>query len=163
MNVVGLDLSLSGTGVADIFGNTCTIKSDSKEQIEPRLWGIWSEIEPYVEIADYVIIEGLAFGSKTGKAAERGGLHFIVRTQIWLLDIPMGIMAPTARAKYAAGKSVDKDGVLLAAAKWYPDGGFTNNNECDAYILRAAALDHFGEPIVDLPKAHRDALEKVEW
>lgn len=40
---------------------------------------------------------------------------------------------------------------------------FATNDECDAWILRAMALDHYGAAIFTMPVAHRVALEKPVW
>lgn len=38
-----------------------------------------------------------------------------------------------------------------------------DNNQADALVLAAMGADHYGTPLVELPKAHREALEKVAW
>jgi hypothetical protein len=40
---------------------------------------------------------------------------------------------------------------------------FADDNQCDAWWLRAAALDHYGQPEFDLPKVQRERLAKVVW
>src|ERR1700744_301792 len=103
-SVVGLDLSLTGTGIAT-YGNTCTIKSNAKDAIEPRVDKIWSDIvaaidEMSLHSGQYFAIEGLAFASKTGKVSERAFLHHFVRWQLWSMGKQFVIIPPTSRAKY---------------------------------------------------------------
>lgn len=163
--IVGLDLSLTGTGVADSDG-TRTIKSNAKIAIEPRLNAILGEVKSYTgDNADLVIIEGLAFASQTGKVAERGALHFMVRVYLWEVGIPFAICPPTVLKKYLTGKgNASKDEMMFAGARAFTWVEKTlNNNENDALAMYAMAMERIGQPIIDVPKVNRDALAKVEW
>ena len=67
MNFIGLDLSLNGTGIVILNENKKVItqeliKSNPKDQIEPRLLGIRKNIIDFInnEIK-YACIEGLAY------------------------------------------------------------------------------------------------------
>lgn len=170
-SIVGLDLSLTGTGIASA-GGACTIKSNAKSKIEPRVNKIWNDMWEAIEdmsnhSASLFVIEGLAFASKTGKVSERAFLHHFVRWQLWNMDKTFALVAPTARAKYATGKgNAGKDEVMIAVTKTWPQWDAKNNNEADAVCLYNMGVDHImGHPLYDnpLPKLQRDALDKVEW
>lgn len=161
--VLALDLSLASTGVA-YEGGVSTIKTKLKD--EARLVFITETIKtldrdhsPYL-----VVIEGLAFASQTGKAAERGGLHYMVRTEFWVTGTPFAIVPPTSLKKYVTGKGNSaKDEVLIAAVQLFPDAGISNNNEADAMGLYAMGMDYLEQPIVNLPALNRSSLSKIEW
>lgn len=170
-SIVGLDLSLTGTGVA-CCGAARTVKSNAKLPIEPRVQKILSDLFEVIDeisnkSAQLFVIEGLAFASKTGKVAERAFLHHAVRFELWKQEKQFAIVAPTARAKFATGKgNAGKDEVMIAVTKMWPDFDAKNNNEADAVALYQMGLLHCMPgtmKLADLPKVNRDALEKVEW
>lgn len=161
--VLALDLSLTGTGVA-YEGGVSTIKTKLKD--EARLAFITDGVITHVRSmpAYMVIIEGLAFASQTGKAAERGGLHYMVRTELWRKQVPFAICPPTTLKKWVVGKgNAAKDEVMIAAVKLFPDVNITNNNEADAMGMYSMAMAYLNSPIADLPFANYAALSKVEW
>ncbi len=167
--VVGVDLSLTSTGVAT-YGDVDRIippkrrSNDDLEYALDRICFITSRVIEYVRAADLVVIEGLAFASHTGKATERAGLWWRVVAALDHRDIPVAVMAPTARAKYACGKgNAGKDEVMLAVARRFPSYGISGNDMADALALCAAGYDHLGHALIQLPAAHRDALRAVAW
>lgn len=166
MNVIGLDLSLTSTGVASSLGAVTRIRSHPSAEVSPfsRLRIIRAEVMGHVLCADLVVVEGLSLGSKSGQHLTRAGLWHLVMEAIDTAGIPWAEVAPTALKKYATGKgNADKDTVLLAAAKRYPDHAIRGNDEADAVILAAMGADHLGVPIATMPAVHRAALDKVAW
>ena len=163
MNIVALDLSLTGTGISN-NGVTSTVKTKLTD--EARLSfiydAIWDHCWP--KTPDLIVMEGLAYSSVMGKATERAGLWWIVKMGFWHRDVPVAVITPNARAKFATGKgNSGKDEVMLAAALTYPEANIKNNNEADAQILYAMAKDHYGEPLVPLPALNKKALDAVQW
>lgn len=169
-SVVGLDLSLTGTGVA-CCGDTRTIKSDAKLPIEPRVDCILSDLFSAVdtlsnESASLFVIEGLAFASKTGKVAERAFLHHEVRYQLWKSGKKFVIVPPNTLKLFVSGKgNSDKDTMVIATTKLWPEFGAKNNNESDAVGLYQMGVTYcMGKPLgTDVPALNRKALDKVEW
>ncbi len=165
MNVVGLDLSLTATGVADEFG-TRTIKVKSTGM--KRLSELQSEIMlatgwPYH--TDLVAIEGYSMGTarQNSHAHALGELGGVVRLALWEAGIPYVDVPPASLKRYATGKgNAGKAEVLIAAVKRLGYLGH-DDNEADAAWLRAMALDHYGEPVVAMPASHRVALAAIAW
>lgn len=159
MKIIGLDLSLTSTGVAG-DGWTDTIVPGSRRGHE-RLQFIRDAIGDYTRMTDFVVIEGLGFGHDRDRA--NAGLSWIVRHDLWRRDLGYGLVPPSNRMKYATGKGqADKDAVLLAVARrfeWF-DGG---NDEADALVLAAMGYDRAGAPLVVMPEAHRKALAGCKW
>ncbi len=175
--VVGLDLSLSSTGIALPDGNILThgyslTKYATVDERVERLCAIRSLITVHIDHirdhgADYplVVVEGFSFGSPQG-ATEAGGLGWAVRVRLWELGVPFAIVPPATLKKFATGKgNAGKDDMKLAALQRF-DLTFTgtgSGDRCDARWLQEMGLHHMGAPTVDLPAVNLSALTKVEW
>jgi crossover junction endodeoxyribonuclease RuvC len=162
LKVVGVDPSLTATGIATReHSATISIKPSGDEL--HRLRRIVIEVAEVCFGADLVLLEGLSFGNHTGKAAERGALHWMLRDRLDRDQVPVAIVPPTTRARYATGKgNAGKDAVMIACVQRIPIM-VTNNNEADAVVLLAMGLDHLGAPLVAMPAHHRAALSGVAW
>lgn len=175
--VVGLDLSLTGTGVASNVRGVDLVEStghkgDSLVQRHKRLQNLTVDIlGAFVDLDDVtcdqpslVVIEQPAFSRTQGSQHDRSGLWWLVVSTLHDLDIPVAEIVPGQLKKYATGKGgAGKDVVLAEVVRRFPEYTGNNNNTADAYVLMAMGLDHLGHPLVDLPKTHRDALDAVRW
>lgn len=162
MNVLGLDLSLTSTGVALPDGTTHTITTDAAEDLEVRLDIIVTGIVDLIRRVDLAVIEDLPRNARG--AGSTGPVHGAVRYYLYRLGIP--IARPTAATikKFATGVgNCGKDAMAIAAMKRVQLDFSGRPDECDAWWLRAAGLDAYGIPLVEVPKAQRDALAKVDW
>ena len=166
MNVIGLDLSLTSTGIATAEG-THLLRPGKVRGVE-RLGFIERAIRRML-VASYmtssgatiVAIEGYSFGSQGRAVFNIGELGGVIRLMLYRDGIPFVEVSPATLKVYATGKgNASKDIVLVAGVKWL--GLECGNDEMDAAWLRALVLDKLGEPIVTLPESHRRALEKVE-
>lgn len=165
--VVGLDLSLTSTGIAiadDNGGRTRTIRT-AKLTDTRRLRTIVDDVilTCFEEQPALVVIEGPSYGSTGGMQHERGGLWWMVAEALDDRGYARAVMTPTALKKYATGSgSASKDAVLIATCRRFP--GFDgDNNAADALWLAAAGADHLGCPLVHMPAVNRSALAKVQW
>ena len=171
MNVVGLDLSLTATGIATESG--CEVLRTDLRGCERLAWlrdevmarcctgGIGNKRGTD---ADFVVIEDYA-SSRANQAHQIGELHGVIRLAFHEAEIPVALVAPTARAKYATGKgNAGKAEVLAAAIRRLGYQGH-DDNEADALWLRQMAIDHYGLtlPSAPMPAANREALDKVDW
>ena len=166
---VGLDLSLTGTGIASIgefgFDAVDTIKTPAaKIKGHPRLTKILDGIVGHCLGADLVVVEGPSFASQGNALHQMGGLWWLVAHRLHTLDIAYRVASPSQVKKYATGKGagVDKDAVLLAVSKRYPTADIANNNEADAVVLAAIGKRLLGEPVEEsLPKTHLEVMSKI--
>lgn len=170
MRVIGIDPSLTATGVADATGGLHTIvsKPDGGTVADRarRLATIWAHLRPLrLDGAHLVVIEGPAF-SRQGQAGVhlRAGLWWHIVTRLHAVGVPVAEVAPTALKKYATGKgNADKSDMRLAL---YKRAGLdvSSDDEVDAWWLRQMGLVHLGDPdAVPLPQTHLAALDKVVW
>lgn len=163
--IIGLDLSLTGTGIAG-DGWTETI-SHPKLRGHARLQAILNDIAKFTIGADMVVVEGPAYGSQAAGRQqgqhERAGLWWLTTHKLWKSDTWIAVAPPNKLKQYATGKgNAGKDDIVREVTRrfdWF--GG--DNNAADALVLAAMGYDHFGAPIVEVPKTHRAALNGVQW
>lgn len=166
--VVGLDLSLSSTGIAD--GTTTNVGRSLPKDAPTidriaRLLYLRDIVLRQTRTADLTVIEGFSFGSPQG-ATEAGGLGWIIRLALHEHSIPFAIVAPATLKKFATGKgNAGKDDMKLAAQSrlGVTFTGTGSGDRCDARWLQEMGLHHLGAPSVELPAVNLSALAKVEW
>lgn len=164
--VLGLDLSMTSTGVASSIGwvNCIATKPAQFPTTFDRLRHIRAEVLLHVRGASLVVVEQLAIGSQTGQHLTRAGLWHLVMEAIDAADIPWASVTTQQLKKYATGKgNASKDATLLAVARRWPHWDITGNDEADALTLAAMGSDHLGRPLADMPQVNREALDKVRW
>jgi crossover junction endodeoxyribonuclease RuvC len=175
-SVIGLDISLTGTGIASTYGWTELVGfkgRTSKETITGlpylrRLQELHKLAERIIHLVgrpDLAVIERPALSRSGGGAHERAWLWWEVYGKLTALGIPVGFLAIQQIKLYATGKSTGTKGpVIDAVARRWPDwatGG--DDNRADAVVLMAAGRDRLGEPLTTVPKTHRAAIEKADW
>lgn len=172
--VIGLDLSLTSTGIADKHGNL-TIAGGLAQLGDKRLhiiahavrkaatvWpagGQGGSADPVV--VDLAVIELLPQHMKS--AGVTGMVHGVVRVVLMELRVPYVHVTPSSLKQYATGRGNADKGDMREALRARTGVYEKDDNKVDAWWLRAMGLDHLGHPVIGLPKSHRVALDKVEW
>lgn len=159
--VVGLDLSMTGTGIADEIGRT-VVKTATVDG-DARIGQIVTEIMLAVDQggADLVVIEDLP--THAHAAGITGMVHGAVRMALRTRGLRYALVPPASLKKYATGKgNASKGDMRLALYKrtGVDDG---DDNRVDAEWLRMMGLDRLGHPLVTLPVAQHAALDGVRW
>lgn len=174
MKIVGIDPSLSATGVAVVEdGDVSRIRvvglKRSSDSIAGRLERINRISERVLcEAAppwpDLAVIEAPAYGSRTGSQHDRSGLWFAIVGVFVEFGVPVVEVPPACRAKYATGRgNAPKDEVLASVVRRLAHT-VANNNEADALILAAMGSRWLDEPIDDpMPERHLHAMTRVRW
>lgn len=181
LRVVGLDLSLTSTGLSD--GQSVRVAQTSEaDSIEHRFDHLTDECLSYVRRqvpgvstrygrADLVVIEGSAFGAKGNAVEQLAGLRFIIRTELWRLDIPFVIVPPSTLKAYTTGNGratkaqmvaalEQRHGLILRSYK-VKDGKY---DMADAYALAAMGYAALGQPLGTVgPPPPRKSLLAVSW
>jgi Holliday junction resolvasome RuvABC endonuclease subunit len=164
MKVSGLDLSMTGTGAAYTFpgapGNVETQLIRPREVRDLRLNEIQARVIEVVRDSDLVLIEG--FLNRSLSAGITGMVHGAVRAALIEAGLKYGTLPPSSLKLFATGRGgASKTDMAVAAFK---RGGveFREDNQTDAWWLWVAANEHLGNPIFDLPKRQREALDKIQ-
>ncbi|TQN30584.1 crossover junction endodeoxyribonuclease RuvC [Haloactinospora alba] len=168
--VIGLDASLTGTGIASSIG-WCTIVGRAGVTNLPladrdrAIVNLARGVLDTVGTPDLAVIEAPAYSRSGGGAHERSGLWWRVVRHLLAQGVPVAEVAPTQRCRYATGKGQAlKTAVVDAVARRWPQyvtGG--NDNLADAVVLCAMGADHLGYPIATVPATHRAALDRITW
>ena len=141
---VGLDLSLTGTGIVVLSDAGDIIHQDlistkASSEIEFRLHFIAGEIIDkllnYLPSNIVIYMEGLSFGSKGSSILELAGLHYFIRTRFYDMGYNYKVIEPTKLKKFITGSGKSPKSIIIKEIykKWGED--FNNDNIADAYAL----------------------------
>lgn len=186
LHIVGLDLSLTGTGIARIRPHTPTsvevevIGSPAIPQSAPmypatlaRLRNLAGRIVRAARRGRedgelmLIAIEGPAYGM----AGDQRG-HHVRAGLFWLIyhllekEAIIIIVAPGTLKRYATGKgNADKDLVLTSIVRAFPHVGIVSNNEADALALAAMIAREVGhgQEVSVQRVGDPAALEGIQW
>ena len=170
--VIGLDLSLSSTGLADQSGGLCTIVSKpipdaSVRQRAARVDSITARIVdltlPVLEHVDMALIEAPAYSQQQQAGHHlRAGLWWSVASAIAPYCDEIVEVPPSTLKKLATGRgNAGKDDMRMS---FFQRTGYDNrdDNQIDAFWLRQTGLWLLEDPAaIKLPKANLSALAKV--
>ncbi len=163
MNILGLDLSLTATGIAEPDGCPQTFKSAHRGV--DRLVDIRNAVISWARTCrvDLVALEGYSFASKGSGIYQIAELGGVVRVALHEHDIPLVVIPPACVKKYATGSGLaNKLQVALAAQKRLKVE-VADDNAADAAWLRAMAMDAYGAAPPAVPASHRSTLAKITW
>ena len=181
-SVIGLDLAIgssnsTGTGIASSLGWCESVGYPDRKKRgrefsnlpHPErlraLVDLRQRIIDEIGCPDLAVLELPAPSRAGGGSHERAWLWWEMYRWLESSYIPVALLTPNQRALYATGKgNAPKTAVVDAVARRWPawhTGG--DDNLADAVALMAAGRDRLGYPIIDMPKAHRGALDKAIW
>jgi len=147
---VGIDHSLTGTGVVVIDQDGCIleqklIKTTNDEIEEKRMTYIIDELSfiPKIVRLKRVYIEGPSFMSTGQAVLQMGALHYLIRIFLYRKKVKYKIIAPGTLKKFTTGSgAAKKEQMLLHIFKrWGIE--FKDNNTADAYCLARFALEDY--------------------
>ena len=136
---LGLDLSLTGTGVVllgrDDRPEWKHISTPAKMKLEERFYKILCGIDSYADVADVIVIESPAMQAQGQALTKIFGLNAVVRYDLWEDDKKWVDVAPTSLKKFVTGngRASKADMIEAVAERW----GFHADNDdiADAYGL----------------------------
>lgn len=175
--VIGIDPSLVSTGLAVLTdGRPTALHSigygghdgDSYATRSRRVRAVcrsvieWAlrEVRP-----DLAVIEGPAYGQFLPSTFDRSGLWHGLYGALDAKKIPIGVVPPQTRAKWATGSGrAEKGEVLLNVREWFPGVRVLNHDIADAAVLALMGAFHLGEamPFTVKPR-HYAGLEAAAW
>lgn len=165
--VIGLDLSLTATGIAHPAGEVEVIRPEKIDKGiagHPRIELIRSRIAEVVSahtLIELVVIEGYSYGSHLAYAREIGELGGVIRNHLYqervaYLDVP-----PNTLKKIATGNGRATKVQVMQAAKKRLDYEGSDDNESDALWLRAIGWFVMGNKPCYLPEAQLDVIKPL--
>lgn len=158
--VLGLDLSLTATGVALPNGEP-KVLTNNLRGCDRLIW-IRDVIAFSLDVhaPDLVMVEGYAMGTvRQAHSYATGELGGVVRVMLHEASQPFLDVPPATLKKYATGRgNAKKVEVLQAAWKRLGYEG-TSDDEADALWLRAVGMELLGVPVVSLPAVQRAAVD----
>lgn len=169
---LGLDLSLTGTGVV-ILKDGKIIK---QELIKSKPTGDKpiDELKRIVKIVDDIskvmcsttfdiaVIENLAFGVRNATSlTQLAGLNYFVRAMLYNSNTPFVLVAPTSLKKFATSNGAAKKDEMLIAV--YKRWGVTilDDNINDAYCLAQLGLALLEGNIKDTTKIQKEVITLI--
>jgi Holliday junction resolvasome RuvABC endonuclease subunit len=121
-------------------------------------------------LPDLVVMEGPSYGSQHGSQFDRAGLWHGLFAALDAKGVPVAVVSPKTRAKWATGKGTDDKRTVFGAvvAEWigikfspFDKGG---NDEADAVTLAAMGALYLGDPLpIVLPQWRINGLTSVAW
>lgn len=149
---IGVDSSLSGTGIV-IVDENCNIieskliktKTDKFSSYEERLHYIMTEVEnfvsPYLEETEMVFIEGISYNSKGLASFQLATLNYFIRYFLFLKKVEFIDIAPKTVKKFITGDGqAQKNLMLLKVFKKYGIE-FSDDNICDSWCMAKYGID----------------------
>lgn len=168
MIFIGLDVSLTGTGLA-VMNSACdeepfttTIKTDAKSPTIQRIRHVAQTISNARYTPEAVIIEGPSLASRFGKPHERAGLWWALY-DIFYDVAPIHIASPKSVKLFVAGRGDAKKPDMIRGIKRIYQNFSGDDNQADAAGLLLMAMVHHGEAAPDLDETHLKALGRVKW
>lgn len=171
MKVLALDMSCESSGVALPDGSTATItapKAAGKprtlaDDLE-RLLHVDRSVRSYLmHSPDVVVMEDYAPGIRSSAAHRLAEVGGVTRLACRDFEVPLVLIGTKQLKQYATGKGTADKGDMRIAALKRADIEFPNDDECDAWWLRAMALDFYDAAVVAVPRANQEVLAKVAW
>lgn len=165
--VVGLDLSWTATGIAHPDGTTETVGVPAGQLSQ---WARLVKLSDLIRSKthrqmrpDLVVIEGGGFS--TQRAHQMGELHGAVKTVIWPAARNLSIVPPATLKKFATGRgNVGKPQMAVALTKILSADEVSqmDDNQVDAWWLRAVGLHLLGAPVVSDTKDREAIVAKLK-
>lgn len=166
MKVVGLDLSLTATGVATGDGRLLTVYSEAGGSTVGeralRISRLRVQIMEHMWDADMVVIEGPAYSRQQQSGHHlRAGLWWLIATTARAMAGEVIEVSPSALKKFATGRGNATKADMRVALLQRVGEDIRDDNQVDAFWLRQVGLHLLGDKGLDLPKANLTALSKI--
>jgi len=160
MKIIGIDASLTSTGVATLGNGPTIMAIQSKLNGPARLIEIRDTIGKLIKGADLVLIEEYAY-SKANKAHQIGELGGVLRVLFHEMGVNWIEVNPSMVKKYATGKgNATKEAIAVGVYKrWGRE--FAINDEADAFVLAMIGSVIAGSSFDNLTAFQREVIEQL--
>lgn len=174
MRVVGIDLSLTATGlasietIADVAAVTTKVvktkvDTGTLHSRHNRLETIASAVVQFSKAADLAVLESPSYSSGGRGTWDRAGLWWWVVSVLMLTGVPVAQVSPKSRAKFATNNgNAGKGATAVAIGRLWPDVQLQDDNDSDALVLATMGALHLGLTVPFKPWQHGE-VAKIEW
>lgn len=163
MRIMGLDLSLNGTGVCLPDGRVLRIGLKVQHG-DNRLCIIRDTVRRFLPRVDMCVIEGMGrFKGNTGLVIAE--VHGAIKTELMDQGVPYAFVTPATLKSFATGNGNADKALMMAEAYRQAGLRFQDSDTCDAWWLRETGLSHYGLPmnIPDPGPERSSLLDVVDW
>ncbi|OYO16607.1 hypothetical protein CGZ93_17760 [Enemella dayhoffiae] len=167
--MIGIDPSLTATGICTTAGDLITLRSTPTAGGLPeelaRIEALTGRILAHADGADVAVIEAPSFGqSRQGGEHIRAGLWWMIVAALTHADISTVRVPPAALKKFATGRGNATKPDMRMALYQRASIDCRDDNQVDAFWLRQIGLHHLDHPdAIRLPATHLVGLAKVDW
>lgn len=171
IDVYGLDLSLAATGVCLPDGRVGKITTPPHERggvytLETRCMDIRDRIIDRINrtsgLRVLCVIEDVPM-ARGQLLAQLGFMQGVVRIGLLAEGIDFAMVTASQLKMFATGKGVGPKPNMRVALVQRMGIDIVDDNQCDAWWLRAMGKQALGVPLLELPLANLRALAKVQW
>jgi hypothetical protein len=164
--LVGLDVSLNGTGYARSDGAAGVIEPPKVKGKHitgmPRLKFVMDSIWNAIEGADLVVIESTLFSAKGSSFAELTGLGTLLRFTMWEADrLFVDVNNQHLKIFACSTAKAKKPDMLEAAIRKLGWRGSNDDNVVDARWLLEMALMHYERRAPTVRQV--EVLDRIDW
>lgn len=160
--VVGLDLSLTSSGLARITwgrDRTTVVETTTRGEAgvttlaDPvarceALHRLKTAIVDWVHPSDLVVVEKLVPNPASKSTNERAGLWFLVVSTLVYRGVRVVELHPSTLKRYATGRGNDPKSEMRAAARtWWPEAVTMTSDEDDALWLASVGMHLLDGPL----------------
>lgn len=161
-DVIGLDLSLTATGIA-----TTTHLGTLTPAVKgvARIHWIRGQIVTQCKGARLVVLEDIFAGPNRQTTIQLAMVHGAVRVALYSQRVPFIVVTPQTVKTYALGKGSGHNTTKLDVVKAAMNRGGIDpddDNQADAWWLRAIGCALLGQPCVVVPDSHNRALANLQ-
>lgn len=171
MSYFGIDLSMTGTGLASFDGSEWDLATVSVPAVDSspgafidRAEAIAAKIIAWCDPhdGDVLAMEGPALQAKSSQLDRMFALWWFTYRALRDHHAEPHVIPPSVVKQLATGKgNANKDTVLIDTVKRVPQANVSNNNEADAVWLAVAAGHFDGTAVMSLPVSHLTGLAKI--
>lgn len=172
--VVGLDPSLTSTGIASVLGLYVAgyplRQAEGTRARGRRIAAVTAAVAEHVaevrmastraDLPVLVVVEGF-YVSGQPYAHERAGLWWRLAADLPSCELVQ--VAPATLKKYATGSGRAGKADVVAAFQRASGRSEKDDNAADAWWLYAAGCAALGYPVADVPEGRRLGLDVVDW
>lgn len=173
MNIIGLDLSIAGTGICvQDDGATCGAAPAAcgfrawTIRLPPalgdrRLGILRRAVAMNLTGVDFAVLEDLPRNAMN--AAPTAMVQGVIRDELITHGIPYVLVVPSTLKLYATGHGRAEKRDMVTAMREATEVTPDSHNAADAFWLWHAGMDRTGAPVCRLPAARRRGLDVVNW